>query len=85
MTNKEHNYKIPPLQMTVTIYELIGENEYVAVLSHTFHGSTQEELYAIMNAHKETDSFFRDSFEGKFEWKNGIIHLINSEPIVSYP
>lgn len=86
MTNdSKPDYKIPSLQMTVTSYELIGENKYVAVLSHTFHASTQEELYAIMNAHKETDPFFKASFEGEFKYKGGILYLKNSEPQVSYP
>jgi hypothetical protein len=85
MLDTKEEYTIPDLQCTITTYELIGEDKWVAILSHTFHGSTQEELFAIMKAHKESDSFFRSSFEGEFEWKGGIIHLINSEPKVDYP
>jgi len=83
--NMDSNYEIPPLQMTITTYELIGEDKWIATLSHTFHANTQEELFAIMEVHKETDSFFKSSFEGEFKYKGGIINLINSEPKVDYP
>lgn len=88
MTNdikKEDSYLLPDLQLTVTTYELVGDNQWVATLSHTFHGSTQEELYAIMDAHKTTDSFFKSSFQGEFKYKGGIIYLRNSEPQVLFP
>lgn len=82
---KEDQYEIPQLQATITTYEKVGEDKWIAVLSHTFHANTQEELFVIMNAHKETDTFFRFSFEGKFEWKGGIVYLVNSEPKISFP
>jgi hypothetical protein len=76
---------IPDLQLTVTTYQLVDNNIYEAILSHTFHGSTHEELFAIMEAHKEDDVFFRSSFSGLFTYKGEIIYLKNSEMKVAYP
>lgn len=83
-------YKVPSVSLIVTTYELSekktpvkpGDNSYewLATTTHIFHGDTVERVYQIMNSHKETDSFFKASFEGRFPWKGGVIILKNSEP-----
>lgn len=73
--------KIPALAMLITTYELRQENGkqvFVATVSHTFFGDTEEELKDIMQAHAKTDQFFAGSQKGKW---NGIT-LRNSEPII---
>ena len=83
-------YRVPPIDLTVTTYELSEKNrlvtqeenpyEWLAAVTHVFHGDTIERVYQIMNAHKDTDSFFKASFGGVFPWKGGEIILKNSEP-----
>lgn len=73
--------KIPVLAMLITTYELSQENGkpvFVATVSHTFLGDTEEELKGIMQAHAKTDQFFAGSLKGNW---NGII-LKNSEPVI---
>lgn len=73
--------KIPDLAMLITTYELSQENGkplFVATVSHTFFGDTEEELKGIMQAHAKTDLFFAGSMKGNW---NGII-LRNSEPVI---
>ncbi len=73
--------KIPALAMLITTYELRqdkGKPVFVATVSHTFLGDTEEELNGIMQAHAKTDQFFAASIKGN--WK-GII-LKNSDPVI---
>ena len=73
--------RVPLLAMVITTYELRQENGqqiYVATVSHTFYGNTEDELKGIMNAHAKTDRFFAGSLVGKWD---GIV-LRNSEPQV---
>lgn len=79
-------YRIPQISLIITTYELTdkkehitpGENpyEWLATVTHIFHGETIERVHQILDAHRKTDVFFDGSFKG--EW-NGII-LRNSEP-----
>lgn len=73
--------KIPVLAMLITTYELSQENGkpvFIATVSHTFLGDTEEELKGIMQAHAKTDQFFAGSLKGNW---NGII-LKNSDPVI---
>lgn len=73
--------KIPALAMLITTYELRKENGkpvFIATVSHTFFGDTEEELKGIMQAHEKTDQFFAGSLKGNW---NGIT-LRNSEPLI---
>lgn len=81
---EEEQYVIPELQLTITTYQLIGD-KWEAVISHTFHGRTQQEIFGLIDAHKITDSFFAASFEGQFQYHMGTIYLRNSEAKVLYP
>ena len=59
--------KIPALAMLITTYELSQENGkpvFVATVSHTFLGDTEEDLKRIMYAHAKTDQFFAGSLKG---------------------
>ncbi len=82
--NMDYIYNLPPLQLTITTYELMG-NKYDAVVSHTFHGNTQQELFDLIECHKMIDPFFAASFKGMFHYQRGIIYLRNSEMKVLYP
>lgn len=84
VNTKEEEYIIPPLQLTITTYELI-EDKWIASVSHTFHASNQETLFRLIEAHKTTDSYFKASFDGVFNYHGGTIYLINSEAKVHYP
>lgn len=70
--------RIPKVRLTVTTYEFDG-SEWIAVVTHTFHADTEDDAYAILEAHKKTDAFFAGSFAGKF---NGI-NLANSKIEIS--
>ncbi len=73
--------KIPALAMLITTYEYQQKNGkpvFVATVSHTFLGDTEEELKGIMQAHAKTDQFFAGSLKGNW---NGIV-LRNSEPVI---
>lgn len=76
-------YIVPPVTLIVTTYELAEEPKghyfWRATVSHFFHGETVERVYQLSDAHKETDAFYKASFEGRFSWKGGIIILKNSE------
>ena len=84
--SEPNKFSVPPISLIVTTYELAekkgpiapGENpyEWLATVTHIFHGETIERVHQILNAHRKTDVFFDGSFEGKW---NGII-LKNSEP-----
>ena len=52
---------------------------WVPVVSHKFYGRTQEELNAMVEAHKRADAIFRATCTGNF---NGIV-LKNSIPLIS--
>lgn len=80
----EEEYIIPELQITITTYELLG-NKWDAAVSHSFHAHDQETLFRLIEAHRQTDSYFAASFTGKFEYHGGTIYLINSEAKVQYP
>lgn len=73
------NFKVPILVLTITTYELGEGNEWIATVTHTFFGDSEDELRGIVEAHKKTDAFFAASFTGNF---NGIT-LQNSEPHIS--
>lgn len=82
-------FSIPPVSLIITTYELAekkehippGENpyEWLATTTHIFHGDTVERVYQISESHKQTDTFYKASFEGRFPWKGGTIILKNSE------
>ena len=80
----EDQYIIPPLQLTITTYELIGD-KWIASVSHTFHASDQNTLFALIEAHKTTDQYFKASFDGIFYYHGGIICLRNSDATTQYP
>jgi len=80
----EEEYIIPELICTVSTYELIGD-KWICVLSHSFHGSTQEEIYSLIEAHRKSDHFFDSSFDGMFLYDGGIIYLKNSDIKISFP
>lgn len=82
--NTDYKYETPPLELIITTHELVDE-EWIASVKHTFYGYTQKELFALVEAHKQTDSFFKSSFEGKFKWKGETIRLKNSEVKVAWP
>lgn len=82
-------YTTPPITLVITTYELAKiepitpeENpyEWLATVTHIFHADNVQRAYQIMDAHKQTDSFFKASFEGRFPWKGGEIILRNSKP-----
>lgn len=77
-------FSVPPVSLIVTTYELAeeppGHYFWKAVLSHIFHGETIERAYQLSESHKETDAFYKASFEGRFPWRGGTIILKNSEP-----
>lgn len=60
--NIDDKYETPPLQLIITTHELVDE-EWIASVNHTFYGYTQKELFALVEAHKQTDSFFAASFK----------------------
>lgn len=82
-------YRISPISLIITAYELSekktpvkpGENpyEWLATVTHVFHADTVERAYQISESHKETDAFYKASFEGRFPWKGSVIILKNSE------
>lgn len=76
-------FSVPPVSIIVTTYELAeepaGHYFWKATVSHLFHGETIERVCQISESHKETDAFYKASFEGRFPWKNGVIILKNSE------
>lgn len=80
----EEQFEIPPLMVTITSYELMGD-KWVATISHSFHGNDQETLFKLIEAHQHTDSYFRASFDGVFNYHGGVIYLRNSEAKVLYP
>ena len=82
---KKEKYVIPELQCTVSTYELLDNEKMEVIISHTFHGSTQKEIFALIEAHKKDDSFFRASFEGEFPYNGGVIYLKNSEIKIVFP
>jgi hypothetical protein len=84
MPDIDNNYEVPPLQITVTTYEFI-EDKWVASISHTFHGNDQDTLFRLIEIHKNTDPYFRASFDGIFYHREGATHLKNSEVKVLYP
>lgn len=54
--------------------------EWLATLTHVFRADTVERAYQISESHKQTDVFYKASFEGRFPWKGEVIILKNSEP-----
>lgn len=86
-------YEIPPLQLIITAYEKQADGKYKAVVSHIFHADTEEEAYAILEAHIQTDSFFKASLTtGRLPWKSvqqpglsGELILKSSDPKLLYP
>lgn len=84
IANEEERYEIGSLQSTITTYTLIG-NRWIGTTSHTFHGSTQEEIFDLIEAHKSVDTFFAASFHGVFYYHLGAIRLKNSEIKIDYP
>lgn len=78
-------YATPPVTLIITTYELAEKKgtitpeenpyEWLATVTHAFHGETDERVYQISEAHKRTDAFYKGSFEGRY---NNII-LKNSE------
>lgn len=76
-------YTVPSVTIVITTYELAEEPKghyfWKATTSHAFHGETVERAYQISDAHKDTDQFYKASFEGRFPWKGGVIILKNSE------
>jgi len=77
-------YTAPPITLIITTYELVedlpGRYFWNASVSHLFHGETIERVYQLSESHKQTDAFYKASFEGRFPWKGGVIILKNSEP-----
>lgn len=47
------------------------------VLAHIFYGNNEDEISQLIQAHRQTDSFFDSSFKGVFNWKGGTIKLKN--------
>jgi len=80
----EEEYIIPELMVTVTAYELLG-NRWEATVSHSFHAHDQETLFRLIEVHKSTDSYFKASFDGIFNYHGGTIYLRNSEIKVAFP
>lgn len=76
----DQKYVQPPISLLITTYELSeptpGNYQWVATVSHIFHGDSLEHVWKLVEAHKRTDTFFAGSFEGRY---NDII-LMNSEP-----
>lgn len=76
-------YTVPLVTIVITTYELSEEPKghyfWKATLSHAFHGETVERVYQLSDAHKNTDQFYKASFEGRFPYNGGIIILKNSE------
>lgn len=79
-------FTTPPITLVITTYELAedppGHYFWKATVTHIFHADNVQRAYQIMESHKQTDSFFRASFEGIFPWKGGEIILRNSRPQV---
>lgn len=78
--NNQIQFFQPPIAIIITTYELAedtpGNYRWIATVTHTFHGDTEERAYQIMEAHKKTDVFFSASFQGNYKG----ITLKNSEP-----
>ncbi len=64
------------LKLEITTYEFYN-NKWNEVLTHAFYGTSKQDILALVEAHKKTDSFFRASFTGRFEWNNDVIELKN--------
>lgn len=80
-----NNIESSSLELSITTCEFDDNtNTWIPVLTHTFHGNSEEEIANLIDAHKETDSFFRASFEGVFSWKGGSIKLRNVESNILY-
>lgn len=65
------------LGLTVTTFEYDEKGKPELTLTHIFWGKTLEDAIKIAKSHSITDSFFRASFEGEFEWKGATIQLVN--------
>lgn len=73
----------PPVNLAITTYELAEDSNnnpiWKATVTHIFSGETIERVHQIVDAHKNTDTFFEASFKGVFPWKGEYIYLKNSE------
>lgn len=49
--------------VTVDTYEALD----YPIVRHTFYGRTEEEAFGYMEAHKETDRWFREAQRGSFD------------------
>ena len=65
------------VSLSITTYEFY-DGDWHPTLTHTFYGKTEQDARKIMEAHRNTDSFFNGSFSGKW---NGLI-LKNSDAVV---
>ncbi len=68
----------PKLKINITTSEYDDINKiWIPTLGHIFYANTEDEILSLVNAHRQTDSFFDASFSGIFKWKEGIIYLKN--------
>lgn len=80
INDMQSNINLPKLSYEIVTSELDDvNNKWIPVLKHTFYGNTEDEIIGLIKSHKQTDSFFRASFEGVFNWKGGTIKLKNDE------
>ena len=64
MTN---DTKLPSHKLKIKTCEYYN-NKWNPVLIHTFLGNTEEEIAGLIDAHRQTDSFFDASFSGFFKY-----------------
>lgn len=82
---ENHKEYFPKLELEIITSEYDDENNiWRRTLGHTFYSDTEDEIIGLVNAHRQTDTFFDASFSGIFEWKGGTIKLKNTVYDLTY-